>query len=166
MMISRRENYIFIAAMALIVTALLYNFIIEAGFKKWQVLNSEIAARRAIMNKGIRLMKRRDFIVQEYNEHAKVTKNISRILNDIERQADVFGVKTSNIKPGLEIEKDFYREHSMEIQIEGDMADIIKFISQIAKPPTQAILKEFDFSLVSQNPPVFKGTIVLSKIII
>lgn len=166
MMISRRENYIFIIAMALIVMALLYNFIIEAGLKKWQVLNNEIVVKRAIMNKGMRLMKRRDFIVQEYNEYAKSTKNISKVLNDIEYQAGVFGIKTSNIKPGQEIEKDFYGEHSIEIQIEGDMADIIKFISQIAKPPTQAILKKFDFSLVSQNPSVFKGTIILSILII
>ncbi|MBU1913166.1 MAG: type 4a pilus biogenesis protein PilO [Candidatus Omnitrophica bacterium] len=164
--ISKREKYIFSITIIVIVTAFLYNFIIEAGFKKWQILNNEIAVKRAKMNKGIRLIKRRDSIIQEYNEYAKSAKNISNILNDMEHQADMLGIKTSNIKPSQEIEKGLYKECVIELQIEGEMANIIKFVSQIAKPPILAILKKFDFSLVSQNPSVFKGTIILSKLII
>ncbi len=164
--ISKREKYIFSITIIVIVAAFLYNFIIEAGFKKWQILNNEIAVKRARMNKGIRLIKRRDSIIQEYNEYVKSAKNISNILNDMERQADMLGIKTSNIKPGQEIEKDFYKECAIELQIEGEMANIIKFVSQIAKSPILAILKKFDFSLISQNPSVFKGTVIFSKLII
>jgi len=164
--ISKRGKYIFSITIIVIITAFLYNFIIEAGFKKWHILNNEIAVKRAKMNKGIRLIKRRDSIIQEYNEYAKSAKNISNILNDMERQADMLGIKTSNIKPGQEIEKGLYKECAIELQIEGEMANIIKFVSQIAKSPILTILKKFDFNLVSQNPSVFKGTIILSKLII
>lgn len=164
--ISKRERYIFSITIIIIAAALLYNFIIEAGFKKWRILNNEIAVKRARMAKGIRLVKRRDSIIREYDKYVKSSKNISNILNDMERQADILGIKTSNIKPSQEIEKDFYKERAIELQIEGEMADIIKFVSQIAKPPILAILKKFDFSLISQNPSVFKGTIILSKLII
>jgi len=164
--ISKREKYIFSITIIVIVAALLYNFIIEAGFKKWHILNNEIAIKRSKMNKGIRLIKRRDSIIQEYNGYARSTKNIPNILNDMERKADALGIKTSNMKPGQEIEKGLYRECAIELQIEGEMANIIKFLSQIAKPPILAILKKFDFNLISQNPSVFKGTIILSKLII
>lgn len=164
--ISKRGKYIFSITVIVIVAALLYNFIIEAGFKKWQILNNEIAVKRAKINMSIRLMKKRDSIIREYNEYTKSAKNISGILNDMEHQADMLGIKTSNIKPGQEIEKGLYKECAIELQIEGEMANIIKFVSQISKPPTLAILKKFDFSLISQNPSVFKGTITLSKLII
>ena len=104
--------------------------------------------------------------MQEYNEYVKSAKNISNLLNDMERQADMLGIKTSNMKPGREIEKGFYGECAIELQIEGEMVNIIKFVSQIAKPPILAVLKKFDFSLISQSPSVFKGTIILSKLII
>ena len=84
----------------------------------------------------------------------------------MEGKADSLGIKTSNIKPGQAIEKGFYRGYDIELQIEGELEDIIKFLSEIIKFPNLVALKKFDFRLISQNPSVFKGTIVLSKIII
>lgn len=164
--LSKREKYIFITAIIFIVMALLYNFIFEPGLKKWQILNNKILAETAKMNKGVRLLERRDSIIQEYNRYAKSTKNISRILSDIENQADSLGVKTSNIKPGQAVDKRFYQEYTIELQIEGELKDIAKFLSELVKLPTLAVLKTFDFRLISQNPSIFKGTIILSKILI
>lgn len=146
--------------------ALSYNFIFELGFKKWQALNNEITAKKAKMVKDIRLIKKRDFIIKEYDRYAKSVKNISMILSDVENQAYSFGIKTSDIKPGQTIEKAFYKEYSIELQIEGEMKDIIKFLSGLVKLPILAALKKFDFKIILRNPPVFKGTIILSKIII
>ena len=163
---SKREKYIFAAAIIFITAALAYNFIFEPCVKKWQTLNNEVAAKKAKMVKGIRLMERRDSIVQGYNRYGKAAKNISMILSGIENHADSIGIKTSNIKPGQAIEKGFYVGYDIELQIEGELEDIIKFLSEIIKFPNMVALKKFDFRLISQNPSVFKGTIVLSKIII
>ncbi len=163
---SKREKYIFTAAVIFISMALLYNFIVEPGIKRWKILNSEIAAKKAVMDNGIRLIERREGILREYDQYAKFTKNISKVLSDVENKADSLNVKTSNIKPGMEIDKGLYKEYSMELQIEGEMQDIIKFLSELAKLPTFVISKKFDFRLIEQNPPIFKGTVILSKIII
>ena len=163
---SKREKYIFAAAIIFITAALAYNFIFEPCVKKWQTLNNEVAAKKAKMVKGIRLMERRDSIVQGYNRYGKAAKNISMILSGIENHADSIGIKTSNIKPGQAIERAYYKEYVIELQIEGEMADIIKFLSNLVKLPILATLKKFDFKLISQNPRIFKGTIILSKIII
>ncbi|MDP2911677.1 MAG: type 4a pilus biogenesis protein PilO, partial [Candidatus Omnitrophota bacterium] len=64
------------------------------------------------------------------------------------------------------IEKGLYKEYVIDLQIEGQMENIIKFVSQLEKLPTLVALKKFDFKLVSQNPPIFKGTIILSKILL
>ncbi|MCX5693010.1 MAG: type 4a pilus biogenesis protein PilO [Candidatus Omnitrophica bacterium] len=166
MSFSKRERYIFIITIIFIAMALVYNFIFEPGLKKWQILNDEITAKKARMCKDIRLMKERDSIIQEHNRYAKSAKNISIILSDIENQADFFGIKTSNIKPGQAIEMVFYKEYNIELQIEGQMNGIIKFLAGLIKLPTLVALKKFDFRLISRSPSVFKGTIILSKIII
>jgi len=164
--LSKRERYIFTITGAFIAVALLYNFIFEPGFKKWQLANAEIEAKKAGINKGIRLLENRNSIIEEYNRYAKSTKNISKLLNYMENLAGSLGIKTSNMKPGQAIDKEFFKEYSIELQIEGQLQDIIKLLSELIKLPTMAVLKEFDFRLISQNPPIFKGTIIFSKILI
>lgn len=164
--LSKREKYIFTATSVFVIMVLIYNFIAEPCLKKWQFMNSEIEIKKARMNKWVRLLQRRNSIIEEYNKYAKTTNNISRVLNYMESLADSMGIKTSNIKPGQAIEKGLYREYAIGLQIEGEMENIIKFVSQLAKLPTLAALKKFDFKLISQNPSVFKGTIILSKILL
>jgi hypothetical protein len=163
---SKREKCVFIFTIVFIAAALLCNFIFESGIRKWQALDNEIADRNIRMDKDIRLIERRGDISQEYNRYNKYTNNLSMVLRDIEQYADSFGIKTSNIKPSQPIEKGLYEEYIVELQIEGGMSDIIKFLATVIKAPTFAVLKKFDFKLISQNPSVFKGTIMLSKIII
>ena len=164
--LSKRERYIFTATAVFIAAALLYNFIFEPAFKKWQLVNTEIEVKKARINKGIRLLENRNSIIEEYNKYAKSTKNISKLLNYMENLAGSLGIKTSNIKPGQAIDRDFFKEYSIELQIEGQLQDIVKLLSELVKLPTMAVLKKFDFRLVSQNPPIFKGTIIFSKILI
>ncbi len=164
--LSKREKYIFIATITFIASVLLYNFIFEPGLKKWQAANNEIITKRAKIDKGVRLIQKRDDIIREYNRYAKSTKNISNILSDVENLADSLGIRTSNIKPGQAIEKGLYKEYSIELQIEGRFPEIIKFLSELIKLPTFAALKKCDFRAVTENPSIFKGTIFLSNIII
>ncbi|MEK6732150.1 MAG: type 4a pilus biogenesis protein PilO [Candidatus Omnitrophota bacterium] len=164
--LSKREKYIFTATIVFAAMALLYNFLAEPCLKKWQLMNNEIEIKKARMNKGVRLLQRKNSIIKEYNKYAKTTNNISKVLNYMETLADSLGIKTSNIKPGQAIEKGLYKEYAIDLQIEGQMENIIKFVSQLEKLPTLVALKKFDFKRISQNQPIFKGRIVLSKILI
>ncbi|MDP2920764.1 MAG: type 4a pilus biogenesis protein PilO [Candidatus Omnitrophota bacterium] len=164
--LSKREKYIFIAALVFIGIAILYNFILEPGIKKWQSANGEMTAKKARLNKGIRLLERRETITREYNKYARSTKNISKILSYVEELANSMSIRTSNIKPGQGVERGLYKEYNIELQIEGQFPDIVKFLSELIKLPTLVTLKKCDFRSTPENPAVFKGTIILTKIII
>ena len=164
--LSKREKYIFTATIVFVAMALLYNFLAEPCLKKWQFMNNEIEIKKARMNKGLRLLQRKNSIIEEYNKYAKTTNNISKVLNYMESLADSLGIKTSNIKPGQAIERGLYKEYVIDLQIEGQMENIIKFLSQLEKLPTSVALNKFDFKLISQNPSIFKGTVILSKILL
>ena len=164
--LSKRERYIFGVTIIFIIGAFAYNFLFEPAFNKWQLLNRESAAKKVRFEKGIRLLQNRDSIIEEYNRYAKATKNISRILSHIENLANSLDIKTSNIRPGQAIERELYKEYNIELQIEGQFAVILRFLSELIKSPTFVTLKIFDFRISQENPDSFKGTIILSKIII
>lgn len=166
MKLSKREKYIFIITIGIIIMGMAYNFIFEHLFKRWEALNSEIIAKRAKFNKEIRLLENKNSIILEYNNYAKAYKNSSRVLNYIEKLADSLNIKTSNIKPGQATDKAFYQEYFIELQIEGQFPEIIEFLSDISKLPCFVTIKKFDFRRDLENPHLLKGTIILSKIII
>jgi len=164
--LSKRERYIFIITGGIITAALLYNFILEPAFKKWQVLNREIEIKKARFDRGLVLLERKDSIIKEYNSYAKSSKDISKILNYIENLAGLLGVKTGNIKPYPLTQAGIYGEYKIELQIEGQLPELVKFLSELIKLPCFVTVQKFDLRAVSENSNIFKGTIILSKIII
>ncbi|OIO32988.1 MAG: hypothetical protein AUJ70_04240 [Candidatus Omnitrophica bacterium CG1_02_40_15] len=162
--LSKREKYIVVITISVIIMGMLYNFIFVHLFKRWEAADSEIIAKRAKFNKEIRLLENRNSIISEYNNYAKAYKNSSRVLNYIEKLADSLNIKTSNIKPGQITDRDFYQEYFIELQIEGRFPEIIEFLSGISKLPCFVAIKKFDFRRGLDNPHLLKGTIILSKI--
>lgn len=164
--LSKREKYVFIITISVIIMGMAYNFIFEHIFKRWEALNREIIVKRVKFNKEIRLLENRNSIILEYNNYAKAYKNSSRVLNYIEKLADSLNIKTSNIKPGQAADKDFYQEYFIELQIEGQFPEIIEFLSSISKLPCFVTIKKFDFRRDQESSHLLKGTIILQKIII
>lgn len=166
MTFSKRERYVFAITITFIVIVVLYNFVFEPGFNKWRILNNEIAVNTAKMDRGLRLLERKEFIIREYNRRAGSDKSISEILSDLEGRAVSLGIKTRNIKPGEVMEAGHYRECAIELEIEGELKNIIKFLSGLVEIPALAVLKKLNLKVISQSPPIFKGTIIISKIVI
>lgn len=163
---TKRERYISIITLGVIVIGMLYNFVFEGAFKKWQALNAGIIAKKSKFNKEIRLLEKRNSIILEYNNYASSYKNSSRVLDYIEKSADSLNIKVSNIKPGQVINKDFYQEYSIELQVEGQFSELIEFLSRLIKLPCFVTIKRFDLRKDQASPHLLKGTIILSKIII
>jgi Tfp pilus assembly protein PilO len=166
MTFSKRERYIFIATLVVISLALAYNFIIEPFFKKWNSVDAEIVKKRTVLKKSLKLLDNRNDIIKEFNNYASSIKNISKILSYVEEKAISSGIKTSNIKPNPENQKGLYKEYIIELQIEGTFSAISKFLSALIKPPAFIAVKKFEVKTAIDAPSFFKGTIVLSKLII
>ena len=164
--ISKRERYILIAVVAVVISAILYNFIFEPALKKWSTLNKEILVKRTKIKKELKLLENRNTIIKEYNAYAYTAKNITKILNYIENLSNSLGITVANIKPQPVVEKGLYEEYIIEVQIEGEFADINKFTAELIKSPVFISVKKFDFRVAAPNSSRFKGTLILSKIII
>ena len=164
--LSKREKSIFIITAVLIAAALLFNFLLEPGIEKFRTANNEIAVKKAVIKKYAGLLEKKDLITAEYSRYAGSDKDISQVLNYLENLAGSLRVRTRNIKPGQVFESVLYNEYKLELEVEGEPEYIIKFLSEIARFPALIVLKKFDLKLFSQDPLMFKGTIILSKILI
>lgn len=164
--LSKREKYIFILTVVVVISALAYNFILGPSFKKWHSLNSEIAIEKARIRKGLRLLETQNTIINEYNTYATSLGNISEILSYIESQTEALGIKTANIRPMPVVQKGLYKEYIIELQIEGEFSDINKFVSLLIKPPIFITVEKFDFRRTEKTSSYLKGTLILSKLIV
>ena len=164
--LSKREKYIFTTACVVIMGGLSYSFIFEPLFKKWSTFDNEIVIQKAQFKKSLKLLENRNTIIRDYNSYASSVNNISQILSYIERYAESSGIKTANIQPRPAIQKEFYTEYVIELQIEGAFADINRFITQLIKPPLFISVKQFDLRIAGEGSSNFKGTVILSKLII
>jgi len=163
--LSKREKHILIITIFIILSALAYNFVLEPIFKKWNALNNEIAVERTKIVKSLRLLNNRDSIIGDYAAYAKSVGNIPKILGYIETKANSLEIKILNIKPRPAFQKGLYKEHIIELQIEGYFENINRFISELIKPPLFIAVKQFDLRAVVRTPHL-KGTLILSKITI
>jgi hypothetical protein len=166
MNLTKREKSIFIITTVVVGAIILFNFAIEPFFKKWQGLNKEILAQEIKIQKGLKLLKNKDLIIKDYRVYASVVKDMSKLLGYVEKGALSAGIKTENIKPRPLIHKEIYEEYVIELQIEGTLESINKFISYLSKSPVFMTVKEFDIRAVTGVQKYFKGTLILSKIII
>ena len=166
MNLSKREKYISVIVAGIIVLAIAYSFLIEPLFKKWHSFNNEIIKNEIALKKGLRLLENRNDIIREYNSYASSTRTLSRILSYIEKHALSAGVKTANIKPRPVVDKGYYKEYIIELQIEGSFSSINTFASELIKPPLLITIKKFDLRTPTGTPSTLKGTLLLSKLLI
>lgn len=164
--LSKRERYILISAIIVIISAIFYNFIIEPIFRKWHYINNEIIITKARVRKNLKLLETQDTIINEYNTFASNLTNIPKILSYIEKEALLLEIKIANIKPHPVVRKEYYEEYIIELQIEGEFPNINRFISQLIKSPLFITVKKLDLRRTDEASLYLKGTIILSKIII
>jgi Tfp pilus assembly protein PilO len=166
MTLSKREKIIFIVTVVLIISAVSYSLIIETLLEKWKAVDNDIKIKQVAFKKGVKLLKDRNSIITDYNKYASSVRNISNVLSYIERQADSLGIKTSNIKPRPVVQRGDYKEYVIEVQIEGELSAVTKFISNLIKPPGLITVKNFSLRMQEEPASYLKGTLILSKLMI
>lgn len=166
MKFSDREKYILIITAALVTAALSYNFIVEPFFKKCAGINNEIIIKQAAFKKGVRLLEKRDAIITDYNNYAASVKDVSKLLSYIEQQGLSLGIKIVNIKPLPAVQKELYKEHVIELEIEGAFLYINRFVSELIKPPALITVKKFELRTAPGETSYLKATLILSKLVI
>ena len=171
--LSKREKTILVACVTLITAALVYNFIVEPMAKKWSGLNNEIEIMKLRFRKGDEILKRRLEISQQYKnitstikvERGSDEEEMALLLSSIEKLATASGVYITNVKPMPAKELGYYKIYAAEVELEGDISKITKFIYEIQNSPQLLSIKKLILGMKQTASDSLDAKMTVTKIV-
>lgn len=169
---TEREKTISYLVIALIISALIFNFLIEPLFKRWNGVDREIKLVKVKLQKAILITKQKDEIAQEYIAYADKLKpkgsdeqEMTYILNELEILARKAGLKIVNMRPKPPVDKESYKRFIVEIETESDMSCLMRFVYDIKNSAQLLKVDRLNLSTKSsQSGVIMKAAMVITKI--
>jgi len=163
---SKRERVIFYLTIGVLLAAVFYNLLMEPILKKWVTINREILVKQTAVKKALKILSQREKVKLDYYKYTESINDASNLVSYIEKTSTMTGILPSNIKV-QPIKKDkLTTECIIELEAQGSFNNILRFISELSKPPLFITIKKFYLTSVEGQDFVFKGKLVLSKLII
>ena len=172
--LNKREKKLAGAVLLIILSALLYKFIVEPLSGRWAKLNDEISSKTNILRKDAGILSKYKALEAKYAGLSGYIRSgkgekgdaadILKYIENVSRNDSCYIV---SIKPIGTRNLPSYKEILIDVTAEADMAQFSKFLYDI-EDPKDAILrvKQFNISSKPGQSGVLKGTFLISKIII
>lgn len=171
--LSTRENRLFYLTLAVVAVWIGQAFIVKPISAKWRRLNEQIAADSLKLEKGERLIGKKDSIKSEYEKVASGVKmagsaeeEMAGFLTEIESLANSTGVHLNEVKPLPAKKLDLYKKFYADLELEGEMTQISAFMRQVQDSPRLLAIDKLTLGSKQAGTNTLKCRIVISKIAI
>ena len=172
--LSKREKTIAQAITVIIILSLIYGFLIEPLFKRWNDINRETKLTKLKLQKALSIIKNKPEIDREYalyvdklKSKASDEEEITFILNEIETIARSSQSKLISMRPKPVADKDYYKRYMVEIETESDMNSLMKFIYDIKESSQLLKIERLNINTKSsQQGVIIRASMVISKVAI
>lgn len=171
--LSQRERNILFLAVFIILCVVSYILIIEPLRKNWQELNESISSKEMQVLKNQKILAQKDIIAQLYDRYAEnikmkgtVEEETAVILREIENIARTSNTYITDIKPLKVGDREFYKEYFVELETEGDISNLTKFIYDLQNSKQILKVKYLRLNPKSETGDVLKGYMIVTKILI
>ena len=168
---NKRERYLALATITVVSLVAVYALLFEPIASRWRSLNNQIMAKVNMLSKDSRILASRQAIEEEYSKLAKRTKasasqdqQIADTLSYIEGISKNDSCMINNIKPIDVKTTDSYKEVLIEVNTEGSMQNLSKFMYDIENPRDNLInVKRFTVTPKSGPAGPLKGSFVVGR---
>ena len=171
--ISKREKKLFYVGVAAIVCIIAYVFIFEPIWTNWQTLNKSISAKELKLIKNLRIVAQSDIIAELYDKYAadirmkgSEQEETAVILREIENIARASNTYISDIKPHKIKDMEFYKEYFVELEAEGDIQNLTKFIYDLQNSKQILKVRYLRLNPKGDSSDMLKGYMIVTKILI
>jgi len=171
--LSRRESRLFYLTLAVIIAWACQAIIVKPVSTNWRRLEEEIAADRLKLEKSERLIRREKSINSDYERAAASLKmsgtteeEMAKFLTEIESLANSAGVHINEIKPLPTKKLDLYRKFYADLELEGEMAQISRFMRSVQTSPNLLAIDKLSLSSKQGGSNLLLCRIVISKMAI
>ncbi len=170
--LTKRERYIAAATLVIVVTAVLYGFIIEPICGWWASLERDTGSKMAALEKDSKILTKKKALESDY---ARFSRYLKKDKSEEEAAAGVMGYIENisgsdsclivSMKPVGIKKSGSYKEIMVEVTAEANMAQLSKFLYDIENPKEMILtVKRFVITPKSGAPNVLKGTFLISKL--
>ena len=169
--LARRERWLLGLALITAGLSVGYRFVIEPGVERWQALHQEIRAARVELERHRRMIARRDDVMTAYGQLGELARvegsdeeAMTLILQTIEGLARESGVRITDIKPQPVRTRSFYTEYGVELESEGTVQQLMKFIYELQLSSQMLRVDRMRLTTRSGAAPRLRGELLVRRI--
>ena len=170
-MLSSRERKILFLTAGVVLLGLLYHFLIEPFFTKWQDVSKEIQTAEVRLQKTRLLLRKRSEIEKRFQRYAGALEKvegsgggITAVLQEVEALAQKSRLKVLGMRPLPKRQKEFFQEQGLEVNAQGTAPQFARFIYDLLGSPNALKIEKLELSSTSGKTPLLKAFIVVTTL--
>lgn len=171
--LSNREKRLFYFTITLILIWIVQRFAIKPIFVKWKEIDEKIAVSSLKLEKNTKIISRKERIKREYENYASSVKmegteeeEMAKFLTEIESLASKSSVRITDIKPRPIKRVQIFKKYIVELEAEGDISQLSKFIYDIQNSSQLLKVDKFSLGTKGAGTNLLKCHLLVSKILI
>jgi len=171
--LSRKEKLGLSIAFIIMGAAFLDRLVISPIRERFELIDRAVKISEKQLGHDLRNVRQKDQIASEFAKYVKYVERsgsdeeeVAKILGEIEvlaRQAQVYLV---DMKPQTPKEIEFYKEYSVEIEAEGNMADLTVFLHQLNVSSQLLRVEKLRLNSKRQGEAVLKSSMLITKVLV
>jgi len=171
--LSTREKIGVFLGVVFILAVFLDNLVIKPISARVKALNMEIKTNEAQLTRYLHNLSRKDWVLKEYQEYIKYVRKgdsdeeeTAKVLGEIETLARESNLTLADMKPRMPRVIGFYKEYTVEIEVEGGMNSIVRFLYQLNNSTQLLRSEKLRLYQKKKSSSTIKGSILVTKILI
>lgn len=170
---TKRERNLLYFVIILIFLWIAHALVIKPIVTKWKGIDKKIEANSLKLERNKKMIERKQSIQHDYDSYASSVKmagseeeEMAKFLTEIESLARSSSVYISDIKPRPVKKVQFYKKYFVELDAEGDINQVSKFIYDIQNSPQLLKIDKFSLGTKGAGTNLLKCHLLVSKILI
>jgi len=169
--LSKKEKIGLSCALVFLLVSAMDRLVINPIYGRFQKINKEITVNEKQLRHDLRNVRLKEQIAGEFEKYVGYVERsgsdeeeVAKILGEIETLARQSNVYLVDVKPKAPQKIDFYKEYSVEIEAEGDIADIVTFLHQINISKQLLRAEKLRLNTKENELSVLKSSMMITKV--
>jgi len=170
---TKREKMLFYITVSVVAIWAGQKYVVQPILDSKAVFGNKYASSIAKLEKYQKLVDGENIIKDKFSKIASnvgvsgsIDEEIAKFLTEIESIAGLSGVAIYEIKPASEDETDIYIKLQSDMEIEGDISEILDFMRKIKNSASLMAAEKLTLSAKQSGSSLIKCRILVSKVII
>jgi len=171
--LSRKEKIGISLALGFIVVAFFDRLIVSPIRARIRQINQNIQISEKQLSHDLRNVRLQDQIAQEYEQYVGYVQRsgsdeeeVAKILGEIESLSRQAGIYLVDMKPQTPKNIDFYKEYTIEIEVEGEITPMTKFLHRLYASPQLMRIKKLRLNSKNEGDSMLKSSMVITKVLL